>query len=104
MSPLLCGDADTRLVTGGDADMLCPLSSKEVDPSHPGVSDNAIDVDSAEALERYVPDWSVTNKDRIADALLAKMSLFHIGTPAKHFHYRKMSGSELGNALMFNQA
>ncbi|KAF5805660.1 hypothetical protein HanRHA438_Chr05g0221491 [Helianthus annuus] len=147
-SPLSFGDANTGLVTGGDVDMLCPLSPKEVGPSPPGkiptgvdssnisrpsprqteggdsasssplwyeteavlvcwelgVSDNAIDVDLAEALEKYVPDWSMTNKDRIADALSAKMSLFHIGTPTKHFHYRKMSGLELGNALMLNQA
>ncbi|KAJ0743703.1 hypothetical protein HanPI659440_Chr10g0379011 [Helianthus annuus] len=32
------------------------------------------------------------------------MSLFHIGTPAEHAYYRKMSGPELGNALMLNQA
>ncbi|KAJ0511139.1 hypothetical protein HanIR_Chr11g0548641 [Helianthus annuus] len=32
------------------------------------------------------------------------MALFHLGTPAEHSHYRKMSGPELGNALMLNQA
>ncbi|KAJ0752789.1 hypothetical protein HanPI659440_Chr09g0328341 [Helianthus annuus] len=32
------------------------------------------------------------------------MALFHLGTPAEHAHYRKMSGPELGNALMLNQA
>ncbi|KAM0044248.1 hypothetical protein Hdeb2414_s0010g00350981 [Helianthus debilis subsp. tardiflorus] len=32
------------------------------------------------------------------------MSLFHLGTPAAHSYYRKMSGPELGNALMLNQA
>ncbi|KAM0016388.1 hypothetical protein Hdeb2414_s0029g00705981 [Helianthus debilis subsp. tardiflorus] len=32
------------------------------------------------------------------------MSVFHIGTPAEHDYYRKMSGSELRNALMLNQA
>ncbi|KAM0070994.1 hypothetical protein Hdeb2414_s0001g00019771 [Helianthus debilis subsp. tardiflorus] len=63
-----------------------------------------MDVDSAEALEKYVPDWSLVNKDRIIDALSSKMSLFHIGTPAEHFHYRRMSGPELGYALMLNQA
>ncbi|KAJ0478545.1 hypothetical protein HanHA300_Chr13g0501231 [Helianthus annuus] len=67
-------------------------------------SGDAVDVDSAQALERYVPDWSLANKDRIVDALSAKMSLFHIGTPAEHAYYRKMSRPELGNALMLNQA
>ncbi|KAJ0533365.1 hypothetical protein HanRHA438_Chr09g0389721 [Helianthus annuus] len=67
-------------------------------------SGGAMEMDSAQALERYVPDWSLVNKDRIVDALSAKMSLFHIGTPAEHAHYRKMSGPELGNTLMLNQA
>ncbi|KAF5790108.1 hypothetical protein HanXRQr2_Chr09g0379231 [Helianthus annuus] len=61
-------------------------------------------MDSARALEKYVPEWSLANKDRIVDALSAKMALFHLGTPAEHAHYRKMSGPELGNALMLNQA
>ncbi|MFS7966518.1 hypothetical protein Hanom_Chr09g00774661 [Helianthus anomalus] len=38
------------------------------------------------------------------DALTAKMALFYLGTPAKHAYYRKMSGPELENALMLNQA
>ncbi|KAF5782586.1 hypothetical protein HanXRQr2_Chr11g0497721 [Helianthus annuus] len=38
------------------------------------------------------------------DALSAKMALFHLGTPVEHAYYRKMSGPELGNALMLNQA
>ncbi|MFS7900934.1 hypothetical protein Hanom_Chr00s153450g01822771 [Helianthus anomalus] len=66
-----------------------------------GNSNIAMDVDSAEASEKYLPSWSLANKDRVVDALSAKMSLFHIGTTAEHFHYRKMSGPELGNALMF---
>ncbi|KAJ0780314.1 hypothetical protein HanPI659440_Chr06g0236201 [Helianthus annuus] len=60
-------------------------------------------MDSARALEKYVLEWSLLNKDRIVDALSAKMALFHIGTPAEHAHYWKMSGPELGNALMLNQ-
>ncbi|MFS7898201.1 hypothetical protein Hanom_Chr00s018149g01757911 [Helianthus anomalus] len=60
--------------------------------------------DAAHALEKYVPEWSLVNKDRIVDALSAKMSLFHLGTPAEHSYYRKMSGPELGNTLMLNQA
>ncbi|KAF5786399.1 hypothetical protein HanXRQr2_Chr10g0440481 [Helianthus annuus] len=69
-----------------------------------GGSGDAVEVDSARALERYIPEWSLANKDRIVDALSAKMSLFHIGTPAEHAYYRKMSGPELGNALMLSQA
>ncbi|MFS8016494.1 hypothetical protein Hanom_Chr15g01369341 [Helianthus anomalus] len=69
-----------------------------------GISNSSIDVDSAEASEKYVPDWSVANRDRVLDALSAKISLLHIGTPIEHLHNRKMSGLELGNALMFNQA
>ncbi|KAJ0877015.1 hypothetical protein HanPSC8_Chr11g0495271 [Helianthus annuus] len=61
-------------------------------------------VDAANALEKYIPEWSLVNKDRIVDALSAKMSLFHLGTPAEHSYYRKMSGPELGNTLMLNQA
>ncbi|MFS7924947.1 hypothetical protein Hanom_Chr03g00278591 [Helianthus anomalus] len=67
-------------------------------------SGDALDMDSARALERYVPKWSLANKDRIVDALSTKMALFHLGTPAEHAHYMKMSGPELGNALMLNQA
>ncbi|MFS7953342.1 hypothetical protein Hanom_Chr07g00617381 [Helianthus anomalus] len=67
-------------------------------------SGGAVDVDSAQALERYIPDWSLDNKDRIVDALSARMFLFHIGTPAEHAYYRKMSWPELENALMLNQA
>ncbi|KAJ0733484.1 hypothetical protein HanPI659440_Chr11g0408781 [Helianthus annuus] len=67
-------------------------------------SGDAGGMDSARALEKYVPEWSLVNKDRIVDALSAKMALFHLGTPAEHAHYRKMSGPELGNALMLNQA
>ncbi|KAJ0480837.1 hypothetical protein HanIR_Chr13g0636131 [Helianthus annuus] len=60
--------------------------------------------DAAHALEKYVPEWSLVNKDRIVDAVSAKMSLFHLGTPAEHSYYRKMNGPELGNTLMLNQA
>ncbi|KAJ0693604.1 hypothetical protein HanPI659440_Chr15g0599041 [Helianthus annuus] len=67
-------------------------------------SGDAADLDPTRALEKYVPEWSLTIKDRIVDALSAKMALFHLGTPAEHAHYRKMSGPELGNALMLNQA
>ncbi|KAJ0788018.1 hypothetical protein HanPI659440_Chr05g0186791 [Helianthus annuus] len=67
-------------------------------------SGDAADLDPTRALEKYVPEWSLTNKDRIVDALSAKMALFHLGTPAEHAHYRKMSSPELGNALMLNQA
>ncbi|KAM0031415.1 hypothetical protein Hdeb2414_s0017g00508521 [Helianthus debilis subsp. tardiflorus] len=45
-------------------------------------SGDAGDMDSARALEKYVPEWSLVNKDRIMDALSAKMALFHLGTPA----------------------
>ncbi|KAM0051449.1 hypothetical protein Hdeb2414_s0007g00236641 [Helianthus debilis subsp. tardiflorus] len=62
------------------------------------------DMDSARALEKYIPEGSLVNKDRIVDAFSAKMALFHLGTPDEHAHYRKMSGLELGNALMLNQA
>ncbi|KAM0005674.1 hypothetical protein Hdeb2414_s0204g00831951 [Helianthus debilis subsp. tardiflorus] len=61
-------------------------------------------MDSARALEKYVPEWSLANKDRVVDTLSEKMALFHLGTPVEHAHYRKMSGPELGNALMLNQA
>ncbi|KAJ0535377.1 hypothetical protein HanIR_Chr09g0430011 [Helianthus annuus] len=69
-----------------------------------GGSGDDVDLDSAHALEKYVPEWSLANTDRIVDALSANMALFHLGTPAKHAYYRNMSGSELGNALMLNQA
>ncbi|KAJ0688600.1 hypothetical protein HanOQP8_Chr11g0396101 [Helianthus annuus] len=82
------GQALNRLMVG-----IAPLRSGD-----------AVDVDSAHALEKYIPDWSLANKDRIMDALSAKMALFHLGTPAEHAYYRKMSGPELGNALMLNQA
>ncbi|KAJ0715284.1 hypothetical protein HanPI659440_Chr13g0499351 [Helianthus annuus] len=123
-SPLSFGGPTTKVIDG--TNMPDPLAFKKIDFSPSGKptigvasnvsrpspqqidggdsSGDAVDVDSAQALERYVPDWSLANKDRIVDALSAKMSLFHIGTPAEHAYYRKISGLELGNALMLNQA
>ncbi|KAF5813205.1 hypothetical protein HanRHA438_Chr03g0106601 [Helianthus annuus] len=93
-------------IDGGDSASSSPLwyETEAVFICRELGSGNAVDVDSAHALEKYIPDWSLANKDRIVDALSAKMSVFHIGTPAEHAHYRKMSGPELGNALMLNQA
>ncbi|KAJ0797557.1 hypothetical protein HanPI659440_Chr04g0175151 [Helianthus annuus] len=91
---------------GGDSASSSPLwfKTEAAFLSRELGSGDAEDMDSARALEKYVPEWSLVNKDRIVDALSAKMTLFHLGTPAKHAHYRKMSGPELGNALMLNQA
>ncbi|KAJ0525380.1 hypothetical protein HanHA300_Chr09g0311351 [Helianthus annuus] len=120
-SPLSFGGPTTKFIE--DIHMPDPLSFKKIELSPSGKpttgvasnvsspspqpidgSGDALDVDSARALEKYVPEWSLANKDRIVDALSAKMALFHLGTPAEHAHYRKMSGPELGNALMLNQA
>ncbi|KAJ0744204.1 hypothetical protein HanPI659440_Chr10g0384981 [Helianthus annuus] len=100
-SPLSFGGGHTKVFE--DIHMSDPLSLKKIEPSPSGLGD-AGDMDSARALEKYVPEWSLVNKDRIVDALSAKMALFHLGTPAEHAHYREMSGPELGNALMLNQA
>ncbi|KAM0012468.1 hypothetical protein Hdeb2414_s0052g00752381 [Helianthus debilis subsp. tardiflorus] len=91
---------------GGDSASSSPLwfKTEAVFLSRELGSDDAGDMDSAKALEKYVPEWSLANKDRIVDALTTKMALFHLRTPAKHAHYSKMSGPELGNALMLNQA
>ncbi|MFS7978440.1 hypothetical protein Hanom_Chr10g00915521 [Helianthus anomalus] len=43
-------------------------------------SGDALDMDSARASEKYIPEWSLANKDRIVDALSAKMAWFHLGT------------------------
>ncbi|KAJ0883734.1 hypothetical protein HanPSC8_Chr10g0425101 [Helianthus annuus] len=93
-------------IDGGDSASSSPLwyETEAVFICRELGSGDAVEVDSAHALERYIPEWSLANKDRIVDALSAKMSLFHIGTPAEHAYYRKMSGPELGNALMLNQA
>ncbi|KAM0002441.1 hypothetical protein Hdeb2414_s0326g00868841 [Helianthus debilis subsp. tardiflorus] len=93
-------------IDGGDSASSSPLwyNTEAVFLSRELGSGGVEDLDSARALEKYVPEWSLTNKDRIVDALSAKMALFHLGTPAEHSHYRKMSGPELGNALMLNQA
>ncbi|MFS7937028.1 hypothetical protein Hanom_Chr05g00422731 [Helianthus anomalus] len=48
-----------RPTDGGDSALSSPLC--------------AMDVDSMEALEKYVPDWSVADKDRVVDALSAKI-------------------------------
>ncbi|KAJ0792026.1 hypothetical protein HanOQP8_Chr01g0012671 [Helianthus annuus] len=91
---------------GGDSASSTPLwfKTEAAFLSRELGSGDAGDMDSARALEKYVPEWSLVNKDRIVDALMAKMALFHLGTPAEHAHYQKMSGPELGNALMLNQA
>ncbi|KAF5770804.1 hypothetical protein HanRHA438_Chr14g0674651 [Helianthus annuus] len=93
-------------VDGGDSASSSPLwyDTEVVFLSRELGSGGIEDMNSAHALGKYVPEWSLVNKDRIVDALTAKMSLFHLGTPAEHSHYRKMSGPELGNALMLNQA
>ncbi|KAJ0470679.1 hypothetical protein HanRHA438_Chr14g0676081 [Helianthus annuus] len=93
-------------VDGGDSASSSPLwfNTEAVFLSRELGLGGIEDMDSTRALEKYVPVWSLTNKDRIVDALSAKMALFHFGTPAEHSHYRKMSGPELGNALMVNQA
>ncbi|KAJ0481156.1 hypothetical protein HanIR_Chr13g0639481 [Helianthus annuus] len=93
-------------VDGGDSASSSPLwyDTEVVFLSRELSSGGIEDMNSAHALEKYIPEWSLVNKDRIVDALTAKMSLFHLGTPAEHSHYRKMSGPELGNALMLNQA
>ncbi|KAJ0529985.1 uncharacterized protein LOC118482783 [Helianthus annuus] len=93
-------------VDGGDSASSSPLwfNTEAVFLSRELGLGGIEDMDSTRALEKYVPEWSLTNKDRIVDALSAKMALFHFGTPAEHSHYQKMSGPELGNALMVNQA
>ncbi|KAF5783422.1 hypothetical protein HanXRQr2_Chr11g0507761 [Helianthus annuus] len=101
MSPLSFGGPSTKVIE--DIHMPDPLSCKKIEPS-PSGSGDAADMDSARALEKYVPEWSLVNKDRIVDALSTKMVLFHLGTLAEHAYYRKMGGPELGNALMLNQA
>ncbi|KAJ0467690.1 hypothetical protein HanIR_Chr14g0688061 [Helianthus annuus] len=95
-----------QLIDGGDSASSSPLwyETEAVFICRELGSGDAVDVDPAHALEKYVPEWSLANKDRIMDALSAKMALFHLGTPAEHAYYRKMSGPELGNALMLNQA
>ncbi|KAJ0575296.1 hypothetical protein HanPSC8_Chr05g0189141 [Helianthus annuus] len=91
---------------GGDSASSSPLwfKTEAAFLSRKLGSGDAGDTDSARALEKYVPKWLLVNKDRIVDAFSAKMALFHLGTPAEHAHYRKISGPELGNALMLNQA
>ncbi|KAJ0844786.1 hypothetical protein HanRHA438_Chr15g0706341 [Helianthus annuus] len=93
-------------VDGGDSASSSPLwfNTESVFLSRESGLGGIEGMDSTRALEKYVPEWSLTNKDRIVDALSAKMALFHLGTPAEHSYYRKMSGLELGNALMINQA
>ncbi|KAJ0470153.1 hypothetical protein HanIR_Chr14g0715701 [Helianthus annuus] len=99
--PLSFGEPATKVIE--DVHMPEPLSFKKVEPSPSGSGDIG-DMDPTRASEKYIPEWSLANKDRIVDALSAKMALFHLGTPAEHAHYRKMSGPELGSALMLNQA
>ncbi|KAJ0488853.1 hypothetical protein HanHA300_Chr12g0437491 [Helianthus annuus] len=93
-------------IDGGDSASSSPLwyDTEAIFLSRELGSGGMEDMDSARALEKYVPEWSLANKDRIVDALSAKMALFHLGTPAEHSYYRKMSGPEIGNALMLNQA
>ncbi|KAJ0678421.1 hypothetical protein HanOQP8_Chr12g0447781 [Helianthus annuus] len=93
-------------IDGGDSAYSSPLwyETEAIFICRELGSGEAVDVDSAYALEKYVPDWSLVNKDRIMDAISAKMAVFHLDTPAEHAYYRKMSGPELGNALMLNQA
>ncbi|MFS7890008.1 hypothetical protein Hanom_Chr00s000006g01613721 [Helianthus anomalus] len=93
-------------IDGGDSASSSPLwyETEAVFICQELGSGEAVDVDSDHALEKYVPEWSLVNKGRIVDALSAKMDLFHLGTSAEHAYYRKVSGSELGNALMLNQA
>ncbi|KAM0072261.1 hypothetical protein Hdeb2414_s0001g00034441 [Helianthus debilis subsp. tardiflorus] len=78
-------------IDGGDSASSSPLRYKTevVFLSRELGSGNIGDMDLAQASEKYIPEWSLMNKDRIVDALSAKMALFHLGTPAEHAHYRK---------------
>ncbi|MFS8025608.1 hypothetical protein Hanom_Chr16g01477111 [Helianthus anomalus] len=93
-------------IDGGDSASSSPLwyETEAVFLCRELGSGEEVGMDTAKALEKYIPDWSLVNKDRIVDALSANMALFHLGTPAEHACHRKMSGLELGNALMLNQA
>ncbi|MFS8025594.1 hypothetical protein Hanom_Chr16g01476951 [Helianthus anomalus] len=95
-----------QLIDGGDSASSSPLwyETEVVFLCRELGSGEGVGMDTAKALEKYILDWSLVNKDRIVDALSAKMALFHLGTPAEHAYHRKMSGPELGNALMLNQA
>ncbi|MFS7998184.1 hypothetical protein Hanom_Chr12g01150751 [Helianthus anomalus] len=127
-SPISFRGPTTKVIA--DTEMLDPLAFKKINLSPSGKPTTWVDsnvsrlspqqVDGGDSASssplwyeteavficqelKYVPDWSLPNKDRIIDALTAKMSLFHLGTPAEHFYYRRMSGPELGNTLMLNQ-
>ncbi|MFS7981934.1 hypothetical protein Hanom_Chr10g00956871 [Helianthus anomalus] len=70
---------------GGDSASSSPLwfKTEAAFLSRELGSGGAGDMDSARALEKYVPEWSLVNKDRIVDALTVKMALFHLGTPTE---------------------
>ncbi|MFS8010072.1 hypothetical protein Hanom_Chr14g01292691 [Helianthus anomalus] len=76
-------------IDGGDNASLSPLwyEAEAVFICRELGSGDVVDVDSAYALDKYVPEWSLANKDMIVDALTAKMALFHLGTPTEHAYY-----------------
>ncbi|MFS8027595.1 hypothetical protein Hanom_Chr16g01500561 [Helianthus anomalus] len=101
-TPIYFGGPTTKVIE--DIHMHEPLSFKKIEPSPSskpttGVASNV----SRPSLNRSMVG-SLVNKDRIVDALSAKMALFHLGNHAEHAYHRKMSSLELGNALMLNQA
>ncbi|KAJ0774003.1 hypothetical protein HanRHA438_Chr03g0124641 [Helianthus annuus] len=43
-----------------------------------------MEIDSATAEEKFVPDWGIRNKDSVMDELVARTLLFNISTPLDH--------------------
>ncbi|MFS8004218.1 hypothetical protein Hanom_Chr13g01223141 [Helianthus anomalus] len=63
-----------------------------------------MDIDPTTADEKFIPEWEIRNKDTVMDTLTARMMLFNINTPLDHARSRKMKNSDLGSAVLTNQA
>ncbi|MFS7996613.1 hypothetical protein Hanom_Chr12g01131951 [Helianthus anomalus] len=65
-------------IDGGDSASSSPLwyETEAIFHCQELGSGEEVGIDTAKALEKYIPDWSLANKDRIVDALSAKMALF----------------------------
>ncbi|MFS7901916.1 hypothetical protein Hanom_Chr01g00005171 [Helianthus anomalus] len=103
-SPLSFGGSATRVID--DVNMPDPQAFKKVNPSPSGKPTTGVASNISRPSPQQIDggDSASSSPLWIVDALSAKMALFHLGTPAEHAFYRKMSGPELGNVLMLNQA
>ncbi|MFS7965435.1 hypothetical protein Hanom_Chr09g00762211 [Helianthus anomalus] len=63
-----------------------------------------MEIDPATADEKFAPEWDIRNKGSVMVDLVARTFIFNISTPLDYVRSRKMKNSDLGVAVLSNQA